>query len=80
MVDIIVCCVHHSVFCFAVAEGILHAGMDPLLCPSTHYSFSHSKVKHRVVYTTRDTATIHTPKCQKSEITRVLVGTDTTAT
>ena len=44
------------------------------------YSFSHSKAKHRVVYTTLDTATIHTPKCQQSKITRALNGTCITAT
>ena len=32
-----------------------------------------------MVYTTRDTANIHTPKCQQSKITRILTGTDTTA-
>jgi hypothetical protein len=52
----------------------------PPIHPSTQYSFSHSKAKHRVVYTTRDMATIHIPKCQQSKITGVLVGTDTTAT
>jgi len=33
-----------------------------------------------VVYTTRDTATIHTPKCRQLKITRVVTGTDTTVT
>jgi len=56
----IACCVHHSVFPFAVAEGILRAGTEREICPSTQYSFSHSKAKHRVVYTTHDMATIHT--------------------
>jgi len=35
---------------------------------------------HWVVYTTRDTATIHTPKCRQLKITWIFIGTDTVAT
>ena len=47
------------------------------LRPSTQYSSSHSKAK---VSTTLHSTTIRTPKYQQPKITRVLVGTDTTAT
>jgi len=35
---------------------------------------------HWVVYTTRDTATIHTPKCWQLKITWILIGMDTATT
>jgi len=49
--------------------------------PSQHTVFLQpQQVKHGVVYTTWDTATIHIPKCPLSKITGALIGTDTTAT